>query len=135
MRGDESGVIALCNADPVPRGALRSARCLFFRMTVVCGAALVAASGIAVAGDAAAGKAKAVKCQACHGLDGISKLPEAPHIAGQPEPYIIKSLRAYRQGARKDEMMSLVAKQLNNQDIEDIAAYYSAIEFSVKVPQ
>jgi cytochrome c553 len=104
-------------------------------MAVVSGATFIAASSFAVAGDAAAGKAKAVQCQACHGLDGISKLPEAPHIAGQPEPYIVKSLRAYRQGTRKDEMMSLVAKQLTNQDIEDIAAYYTAIEFSVKVPK
>jgi len=118
-----------------PRGANCSARRRGLQISLFCAALLFPPIDAAVAGDAAAGKTKAVKCQACHGLDGISKLPEAPHIAGQPEPYIIKSLRAYRQGTRKDEMMSLVAKQLNNEDIEDIAAYYSAIQFSVKVPQ
>ena len=40
------------------------------------------------AGDAAAGRRKALQCQACHGLDGLSKLPEAPNLAGQPEPYL-----------------------------------------------
>ena len=118
----------------LPRGVSGSARWRFLGAAIACAAFFVTADGDALAGDAKVGRTKATQCQACHGFDGISKLPEAPHIAGQPEPYIVKSLRAYRQGTRKDEMMSLVAKQLTNQDIEDIAAYYSAIEFSVKVP-
>ena len=67
------------------------------------------------AGDVAAGRRKALQCQACHGLDGLSKLPEAPHLAGQPERYLVKSLDEYRTGARKDEMMALVAKNLSDQ--------------------
>ena len=117
----------------MPRGTLSPARSRLFAGLAIL-TALAAGSG-AEAGDAAAGRKKAVQCQACHGLDGISKLPEAPHIAGQPEQYIIKSLRAYRQGERKDEMMTLVVKQLSLQDIDDLAAYYAAIEFSVKQPQ
>ena len=91
--------------------------------------------GQAFAADAAAGRQKAVQCQACHGLDGLSKLPEAPHIAGQPEPYLIKALTDYRKGIRKNEFMSLVVQQLNDRDVADIAAYYAAIEVTVKLPK
>jgi cytochrome c553 len=87
------------------------------------------------AGDVAAGRRKALQCQACHGLDGLSKLPDAPHLAGQPAPYLIKSLDEYRTGARKHEMMILAVKNLSDQDIADLAAYYAAIEISVKPPQ
>jgi cytochrome c553 len=88
-----------------------------------------------VAADVAAGRRKAVQCQACHGLDGLSKLPEAPHIAGQPEPYLVKALNDYRKGVRKNEFMSLVVEQLNDRDVADIAAYYAAIEVTVKLPK
>jgi cytochrome c553 len=89
----------------------------------------------AQAGDAAAGRRKATQCQACHGLDGLSKLPEAPHLAGQPERYLVKSLDEYRSGARSNEMMSIVAKMLSDQDVADLAAYYAAIEISVTPPK
>jgi cytochrome c553 len=87
------------------------------------------------AADAAAGRRKATQCQTCHGLDGLSKLPEAPHLAGQPERYLVKSLDEYRSGARTNEMMSIVAKMLSDQDIADLAAYYAAIEISVTPPK
>jgi cytochrome c553 len=89
----------------------------------------------ALGADVAAGRRKALQCQACHGLDGLSKLPEAPHIAGQPAPYLIKSMNEYRKGIRKDEMMSLVVDQLTDQDVADLAAYYSAIEVAAKPPR
>jgi cytochrome c553 len=95
----------------------------------------LAGSEPAEAGDVAAGRRKALQCQTCHGLDGLSKLPEAPHLAGQPERYLVKSLDEYRKGIRNDEMMKLVVKDLSDQDIADLAAYYSAIEISVKSPQ
>ena len=50
--------------------------------------------------------ARRLACQACHGLDGLSKLPDAPHLAGQPERYLVKSLDEYRKGVRKNELMS-----------------------------
>jgi cytochrome c553 len=89
----------------------------------------------ALSGDIAAGRQKAVQCQACHGLDGLSKLPEAPHIAGQPEPYLIKALNDYRKGVRQNELMTLVVKPLTDRDVADIAAYYSAIEITAKPPR
>ncbi len=80
------------------------------------------------AGDAAAGRQKALACQTCHGLDGKAKIPEAPHLAGQSESYLIKALKDYRSGARKNDMMSIVAPNLKDQDIADLAAYFSAIQ-------
>ena len=102
---------------------------------VTIAAVLVLLPTAANAGDIAAGRQKAIQCQACHGLDGLSKLPDAPHIAGQPEPYLVKALNDYRKGIRKHELMSIVVKQLNDADVADIASYYAAIEVSVKLPK
>jgi cytochrome c553 len=87
------------------------------------------------AGDIAAGRRKALQCQTCHGVDGLSKLPEAPHLAGQPEPYLVKSLNDYRTGARRHDMMTLVVQPLTDQDVADLAAYYAAIEISTTPPK
>jgi cytochrome c553 len=85
--------------------------------------AVIATAGVSNAGDIKAGRQKALQCQTCHGLDGEAKLPEAPNLAGQTEVYLIKSLQDYRAGARKNDMMSIVAA--------DLAAYYAAIPFTV----
>ena len=90
----------------------------------------------AAAQDVAAGRRKAIACQNCHGMDGIAKLPDAPHLAGQPAPYLARSLRAYRSGERRNEVMSIAAKSLTDDDIRDLAAYYAAIQIEVKsIPQ
>ncbi len=98
------------------------------------GSAALAASGAVMAGDVKAGRQKALQCQACHGLDGMAKLPEAPHLAGQNEAYLIKALKDYRSGMRKNEMMSLVTANLKDADIADLAAYYAAIPVTVGTP-
>jgi len=92
----------------------------------------VLSASVASAGDPAAGRRKALACQACHGLDGLSKLPDAPNLAGQPEPYLAKSLNDFRQGIRKNEQMSIVVETLKDGDVADLAAYYASIEISVK---
>jgi cytochrome c553 len=85
--------------------------------------------------DSAAGRQLALQCQACHGLDGLAKIPGAPHIGGQPKEYLIKAMGDYKTGARKDDMMSVVMPQVSDKDIATLAAYYSSIEISVKAPQ
>jgi len=85
----------------------------------------------AVAADVKAGRAKALACQACHGLDGLSKVPDAPNLAGQTEPYLVAQLRAFRSGERKNEAMSVVAASLSDGDIDNLAAYFAAIEVKV----
>ena len=86
------------------------------------------------AGDIAAGRQKALMCQTYHGLDGRAKIPEAPSLAGQSAVYLAKALNDYRTGARKNDMMSLVAPALKDKDVEDLAAYYSAIEVTISPP-
>lgn len=89
----------------------------------------------AAAQDAASGRRLATACQACHGLDGLSKMPEAPHIAGQPVIYLERSLRAYKTGERRSEVMSVVAKMLSDEDIRNLAAYFSSIQIEARIPQ
>jgi cytochrome c553 len=88
--------------------------------------------GAEAQGDAKAGRAKAESvCAVCHGLDGLAKIPEAPNLAGQSENYLIEQITAFKSGERKNEMMSVVVQDLSDADIENLAAYYSAIEISV----
>ncbi len=105
-------------------------------VSVVCACAAVAlgARPAAAAGDAKAGRQKALQCQACHGLDGKAKLPDAPNLAGQNEVYLDKTLKDYRSGARRNDLMSVVVKNLADQDIANLAAYYSAIPVTVGPP-
>jgi len=103
---------------------------------ILSAAALAAAatfvSAPMLAQDLEAGRRAALACQTCHGMDGLSKLPDAPHLAGQPEPYLVRALRDYRSGERKNEVMSIAAKGLTDADIRNLAAYYSAIRIEVK---
>jgi cytochrome c553 len=92
-------------------------------------------SSASQAGDVKSGRAKALMCQACHDLYGLSKVPDAPNIAGQTEPYLVTQLQAFKSGARNNDAMSLVAKSLSDSDVDDLAAYFSAIEIKiVKIP-
>ncbi|MFD0938927.1 c-type cytochrome [Methylobacterium trifolii] len=88
----------------------------------------------AQAGDAGAGRKRASACQACHGMDGLSKLPEAPNLAGQVEIYLVKALGEYRDGTRKNEVMNVVAKDLSDTDIANLAAYYGGLQIEVLPP-
>lgn len=89
----------------------------------------------AAAGDIEAGRDKARKCRACHGIDGIARQPNVPHLAGESEMYLSKQLRAFRSGQRKDPRMSIIAQGLSDEDIADLVAWYSAIEISVELPE
>ena len=77
-------------------------------------------------GDAAAGKQKSAACAACHGADGNSAAPDFPRIAGQQPDYIVKALSDYKSGVRKDPIMGAMAANLSQQDMEDLAAYFSS---------
>lgn len=89
---------------------------------------LLSASCTALAaGDPEAGKAKSSTCVACHGQAGVSNNPIWPNLAGQKEQYLVKQITAFRDGARQDPMMSPMAKPLSDQDIADLAAYFSGL--------
>ena len=85
-------------------------------------------SAVAVAGDAAAGKEKAKVCAACHGEGGVgvSAMQDFPKLAGQNADYIVRTLKDYQQGARKNAVMADQAKNLKPADIADLAAWFSS---------
>jgi cytochrome c553 len=87
------------------------------------------------AGDPAAGREKAAACRPCHGLDGLSRQPDAPHIAGQVELYLGQQLEAYRAGKRQHPVMGVIAGGLSDQDIADLAAWYAAIKVTAEPPE
>ncbi len=82
-----------------------------------------------VKGSAAAGEKKVAQCIGCHGITGYrASFPEiyrVPMIFGQGEKYIISALGAYKRGERKHPTMRGVVDNLGDQDIADLAAYYS----------
>ncbi len=80
----------------------------------------------AMAGDVAAGKAKAAICAACHGANGISMNPMWPNLAGQKEQYLVKQIKAFRDGTRTDPTMAPMVAALTDDDIANLAAYYAA---------
>ncbi len=81
----------------------------------------------AIAGDAAAGKAKSAVCAACHGADGISPMPDYPNLKSQKAKYIVKQLKAFKDGTRKDPVMSPMAMPLSDSDMANLAAYYESL--------
>jgi cytochrome c553 len=79
------------------------------------------------AGDAASGKQKSQSCAACHGADGNSPTgPDFPRLAGQHYDYLLKSLRDYKSGERKNPIMGGQVSGLSAQDMADLAAYYAS---------
>lgn len=76
--------------------------------------------------DIGAGQKRAAACFACHNANGISKMPGTPHLAGQEREYLENAIRAYRDGqTRQNPTMNAMAKPLSDNDIKNIAAYFS----------
>ena len=81
-------------------------------------------------GNAAAGKNKTAMCAGCHGIAGYrTAYPETyrvPKLGGQNAGYIVNALKAYKAGERQHPTMKAIAASLTDQDMADLAAYYSA---------
>ena len=88
---------------------------------------LLLLAGTAQAADVAAGKAKAAVCAACHGANGISIIPDYPNLAGQKVKYLESSIKAYRDGERKNPIMSPMAAGLSDADVANLAAYFASL--------
>jgi len=87
--------------------------------------ALGFALSAAAADPAAAGKSKAQVCMSCHGTDG-NAAGTFPKLAGQHASYIAQQLRNFKSGLRKDPIMTQQVANLKDQDMEDLAAFFSA---------
>jgi len=59
-------------------------------------------------------------------LDGVSSSPLYPHLAGQSAPYLVKQMQAYRSSQRSDPSMGPIMQTLNEQDMENVAAYFAS---------
>ena len=96
-------------------------------------ATLLLALAATAQADVAAGKQRAAAaCAVCHGPQGLSMQPNVPHLAGQPEIYLVEQLRNYRSGKRPHEVMGVIAKPLSNQDIDDLAQWYASLQLRVE---
>ena len=84
------------------------------------------------AADIAAGKAKTATCSACHGNNGISMIPMYPNLAGQKEQYLVLQMKAFRDGERKNMVMSPMAAGLSDADIANLSAYYASLDAAGK---
>ena len=83
-------------------------------------------------GNAAAGQTKAALCATCHGAEGNSELAINPKLAGQNAAYITKQLKDYKAGVRSNPTMSAMVLNLSEEDMEDIAAWYSSQQVTLQ---
>lgn len=107
---------------------------LVTRIAVATACMLAVAS--ASAADIAAGAAKAKQvCAACHGEDGngVQQFPDYPKLGGQHADYLLRSLRDYKTGARKNAIMAPMAQPLSAKEMQDLAAYYASQKGSLHV--
>ena len=103
-------------------------------MKIILGFMLIAlavpALAQAPAGNADAAKSKISMCTGCHGIPGYKtvypQVYQVPMITGQQPVYIVNALQAYKSGARSHPSMRGIAQSLSDQDMADLAAYYSS---------
>ena len=97
---------------------------------LVASVTVLSANAQEIKGDAKAGEKKNAMCIGCHGIVGYqASFPEihkVPKISGQGEKYIISALNAYKKGERKHPTMRGIAASLSDQDMADLASFYSA---------
>lgn len=95
-------------------------------LTAVAVTALLASGYSIAGGDVEAGKTKAAVCGACHGADGNSINPDWPSLAGQGAGYLFKQLSDFKNNKRSDATMAPQVATLSEQDMHDLAAYFSS---------
>ena len=98
-------------------------------------AAAFAASAASAADPAAGKKVAQGTCAVCHGLDGIAKNPDAPHLAAENVEYLLRQLKAFKTGERKHEQMSIIAQGMSDEQMADVSAWYSQIKIKAEMPQ
>ncbi len=92
------------------------------------------ATSAASAADVEAGRKAAAKCHTCHGKDGIATMPLVPNLAGQNALYIAQQLKAFRDGSRRSEVMSVVVRDLSDRDIDNLGAFYASLSPCAEQP-
>lgn len=100
---------------------------MIFRALMVFAAGLLSAMTVHAAGDASKGAAIVnTVCVACHGADGNSMITLNPKLAGQHPEYLLKQLREFKSGARANPVMAGMVANLTEEDMVNLAAYFSS---------
>ncbi len=102
----------------------------YFRIILVSGLWLAFVIPVFAADDLKKSQAKAHICASCHGADGFSPIPNYPNLAGQNAAYISYALKLYRTKTRQGDQAAIMyaqAAKLSDQDIADLAAYFSSL--------
>lgn len=86
---------------------------------------------VTIDGDAKAGKQKASACMACHGADGNSSNGQFPNLAGQHQSYLYLQLKHFKSHERKNPIMWGQVAKLSDQDMKDLAVYFSGLQMEV----
>ena len=92
-------------------------------MLAIC---LMFATCVSAEGDPEFGQRKSAACAVCHGPDGNSANPAWPKLAGQGQKYLIEQMQLFKNRIRMNALMNLQVENLSEQDIQDIAAYFSS---------
>ncbi len=95
------------------------------RITLCVAAALAAAPVLAA--DPEAGREMAQQCAGCHGEAGVSVSGDIPNLAAQKAPYLEAQIKAFREGTRTNPLMNAIAAQLEDAEIENLAAHFAAL--------
>lgn len=98
------------------------------RFYFVFGLLLALTTEVIWAGDIEAGKSKAASCAGCHGPQGVSSISGYPHLAGQKAGYLVASLKRFKNADTMSPVMGPMAKSLSEEDISDLAAFYSSLD-------
>jgi len=95
-------------------------------VTCLAMAALVATGSVNAAGNKDAGQTKSAACAGCHAADGNSTISANPKLAGQHADYLVKQMKEFKSKKRDNAIMFGMVAALSDQDMADIAAYYSS---------
>lgn len=108
---------------------MKTRRLLSIVTSVLIGVGMFATTDVRAEGDAKAGQVKAIPCMGCHAIPGYSNVYptyHVPRVGGQQAEYIVAALKAYRSLERSHPTMQAQAASLSDQDMADIAAYFSS---------
>lgn len=94
------------------------------------GIAVMTAAGTTCgwAGDPVQGELIASRCVACHGPAGVTDNPTIPNIAGQNGAYLFNQLNNFREGSRRNPLMSPIAQALTPAEIDNVATYFARLD-------
>lgn len=95
-------------------------------MLALAGIFTAAGVGAIERGDIERGEDLSLACMACHSTDATNNNPEWPRLYGQHSEYLLQALRDYKSGSRENAIMQMQVDHLSEQDLRDLAAYFSA---------